>query len=893
MREFNDYEYQSAKAITLKRIVSVILGLIISYSSIKAQVDTIINGNNVYPKRYYTATPTAIIPRIDGKLDDECWNNGSWTGSFRQYIPSEGSSPSQPSKFKVLYDFSNLYVGFKCYDSEPQKIRKQFNLRDKYSGDVVGIAIDSYDDDKTAYEFNVTAAGQKIDTKHIGDRADFDVNWNAIWVAASEVSDSGWTAELKIPLSQLRYINKGEQKWGIMVWRRIDRIQEESFWQLIPRSASAMVPLFGEINGITGIKPPRQVEISPYFSTKFIPGNDLTRLPNEIYKPLKLGGGLDSKIGVSSNLILDLSLNPDFGQVEADPSELNLTSYETFFAEKRPFFLEGKDIFDFDISGAQLFYSRRLGQAPRYSPVLQNGERINTPIQTTILGAAKLTGKTRDGLSIGVIESVTGLETANISSADTLYKRTVSPYTSYFVGRIKKEFNRANTILGGMITSSNKIFQADYLGEQLYTNSYSGGLDFAHFMKDKTYFVEARIALSSINGSQDAMLRLEMENIHRFQRPDAGHLFLDSSLVKMTGTAGELSFGKKAGGRWRYSLNTSWLSPNFDLNDVGYIRLADIVSEVASLSYVSNVPKGILRNYTLGADQNGSWSFGKELIDSRARIFFNSQFTNMWSLNSYLRRSFTYYDPRVLRGGPILKNNPFWTFYISAKTANAKDLQLTLSSQNDINERELVRYNNISASLRWFPVNKIILNSSVSYSDIAQKQQYILKKSVNSDISYLFGNLRNKTVEFTLRAGLYLSNSLSVEYYASTFLSTGDYSDYKKVLDSHAKDYDQRFYTFSLTDKIQNTTDNSYRVTDNNNLQFDFTNPDFNFAQFRSNLVLRWEYSLGSIFYLVWTHDQTSQVLTSRMSQPDNFNNLFKALSRNVIMLKFNYWFTL
>ena len=268
-----------------------------------------------------------------------------------------------------------------------------------------------------------------------------------------------------------------------MIWRRLERNQEDSFWQIIPKNATSMVYLFGELNGINDIKPSRQLEISPYLSLKYTPGNDLTRLPDETYKPFNYGAGLDSKIGVSSNLILDLSINPDFGQVEADPSVLNLTSYETFFEEKRPFFLEGKDIFSFDLAGSQLFYSRRIGQAPRYSPLLNNNERINSPLQTTILGATKLTGKTSDGLSVGVMEIVTGLETASISSADTLYRRTVNPYTNYFVGRIKKEFNKANTIFGGMFTSSNKIINENYLREQLYTNSYTGGLDFIHYMK--------------------------------------------------------------------------------------------------------------------------------------------------------------------------------------------------------------------------------------------------------------------------------------------------------------------------------------------------------------------------------------------------------------------------
>jgi hypothetical protein len=868
----------------------VILFILIC-SDIYSQTDSTKNGVNYYPKRYYSATRTESVPKIDGRLNDDCWNLGLWSGEFRQWIPVEGATPTNPTEIKILYDYRNIYVGFRCHDSDPEGMRRIFDSRDRKSGDVIGIAFDSYNDDKTAFEFNLTSAGQKIDVKHTGDNT-YDFNWNANWEGASVLQDSGWTAEMKIPLSQLRYINQKNQTWGLYAYRLIDRYQEEDHWQLLPRNAASLVNLFGELNNIVDIKPSRQLEISPYLSMKYIPGNNLTRLPNEKYNPFKSGAGFDGKFGVSSNLVLDLSVNPDFGQVEADPSELNLTSFETFFNEKRPFFLEGKEIFDFNLAGAQLFYSRRIGQVPRYVPSLQSNEEINNPVQTTILGAAKLTGKTSDGLSIGIIESLTGKERATISSEDTLFRKSVSPYTSYFVARVKKEFNKANTIFGGMFTSSNKIITDNYLRDQLYNNSYTGGLDFGHYMLNKTYYIEAKTLFSTINGSRSAMTGLEMENIHRFQRPDADYLSLDTSLTKMTGTAGYLSFGKRAG-KWRFEINSSWLSPSLDLNDVGYIRQADLINEGTALSYVSTVPGRIFRNYTLGMDQNASWSFGKEPVDSRMRLFFNSMLRNMWNLNAYIRKNFSYYDPRVLRGGAALMTNPFWTFYLNTKTNNSRDLQLQLSYTGNYNEDNLQTLNNLSATLRWLPLKNIRINGTVSYSDLLQKQQYIFKKSLPVNPLYMFGDLRNKTVEFTLRTSIFFTNELSVEYYGSIFLSTGDYSNYKKILDSHSRDFSQRFYLYPETEIILNEQDKNYSVSDITGGNYSFANPDFNFGQFRSNLVFRWEYKLGSVLYAIWSHDQTNQILTSRFSQSGNLSNLFRALSRNVFMIKFNYWFTL
>ena len=447
-------------------------------------------------------------------------------------------------------------------------------------------------------------------------------------------------------------------------------------------------------------------------------------------------------------------------------------------------------------------------------------------------------------------------------------------------------------MIGGMVTSSNKIIQDSYLREQLYTNSFTGGLDFSHYIKNKTYFIEAKTVFSSINGSKDALLALEMENVHRFQRPDAKHLFLDTSIMKMTGTAGLLSFGKKAG-KFRFDLYSSWISPNLDLNDVGYIRQADLLSEGTSFSYVSTVPKGLFRNFTLGMEQNASWSFSSELVDSRVRLFFNSLLTNMWSFSSYIRRNFSYYDPRILRGGEALLTNPYWTYSFNSRTNNSKDLQLQLSYLGNYSEDKMQILNNLSANLRWLPVRKIRLNGSVSYSDMIQKQQYILKKIPSTDVIYLFGDLRSRIVEFTLRTSIFFTNELSFEYYGSIFLSTGIYSNFKKVMDPHAKKFEQRFYSYPNTELILNTSENNYTVSDMQEGQFNFDNPDFNFGQFRSNLVLKWEYKLGSILYIVWTHDQTNQLLTSQISQTKNFSNLFDALSRNIIMIKFNYWFTL
>jgi len=870
--------------------IGVILFLMISCSAFgQLEVDTVINGVSYYKKRHYSLTPTNFEPKIDGKLNDECWKEGKWESNFVQYSPAEGAAASQITSFKIKYDFKNVYIGAKCYDNEPDKMQPLFNSRDVFSGDMVGFAFDSYFDKKSAYEFVMTSAGQKIDLKHIGDYK-WDLNWNAVWDGAVSVSDSGCTCEMKIPLSQLRYIDKPEQTWGMLVWRLIRRNSEESHWQLIPRNSPAIVDQFGIIDGITNIKQPRQVEISPYASVKFTPENKLTRIPDQTYKPMQSGYGVDAKIGIASNLVLDLTVNPDFGQIETDPSELNLTSYETFFDEKRPFFLESRDLFDFDIAEAQMFYSRRIGQSMLYNPALLPGESINIPKQSAILGAAKLTGKTSNGLSIGIIESVINKEIASISSPDTAFSRTVNPYTNYFVGRIKKEYNNAQTIVGGMITGTNKFITDNYLGQQLSRNSYSGGLDFVQYFKRKTYYVEGKAIVSSINGTEQGITFIGNQNVHRFQRPDASYLQHDSATTFLTGTGGEMKIGKQ-GGKWRYSLAGSWLSPNLDINDAGYIRQSDLINQGTALSYVITKPKGILLNYSVLLNQDASWSFGNELINSRIKVTFNSKFKNFWVFNTNLSRNTAYLDPRILRGGPALANIPYWTYFVSPGTSSAKNLSVSITYQFRYNEDNLYSFSQFSANIKWLLLSRIRLVGNISYTQNKIEQQYITGKTIQNGDLFLFGSLNQNILQFIFRAAVFITPEFSLEYYGNPYLSIGDYSKFKKVNDSHSQDINQRFTQYKENEISYSESDSKYHVYDQLIGSYDFRNPDFNFAEFRSNLVFKWEYKLGSVLYFVWSHNRTYDQKISSMSQSDNFDNLWKVPAKNVFMVKLNYWF--
>ena len=421
-------------------------------------------------KKLYTTAFTTQEPVIDGIMNDSCWNRVEWGNDFIQQSPKENVPPSQQTAFKILYDNNNLYVFIRAYDSVPSKISRRLSRRDNFDGDMLSIQIDSYFDKQTAFSFTAMASGAKGDELISQDGNNSDINWNPVWYLKTSIDDKGWCAEIKIPFSQLRFGKKEVHVWGIQLARHIFRNQEESTWQMIPKGSPGVVHLFGELHGIENIKPVRQIELMPYALGKIERFKQEAGNPFLTGKKSSVSAGLDGKIAVTNDFTLDFSVNPDFGQVEADPSEVNLSAFETYFSEHRPLFVEGKNIYEFQPSNTivinnfgadNLFYSRRIGRYPEYTPSLTDSEYVKMPEATRILTALKLSGKTRNGLSVGILESLTANEKAEIDSAGKRRKESVEPLTNYFVSRVQQDFNKGETSLGRDI----------YGGEQGYRKS--------------------------------------------------------------------------------------------------------------------------------------------------------------------------------------------------------------------------------------------------------------------------------------------------------------------------------------------------------------------------------------------------------------------------------------
>jgi hypothetical protein len=868
-----------------RKHLTLIVSVLISFCAVAQDYDYTLSDDSLVNhhasiKKVYYATRTAIKPKIDGRLNDECWQKvGNWAGDFIQQQPNQAQPPSQQTEIKILYDDTYLYMAIKCYDDEPEKMRPVLGRRDVNTGDMAGIAIDSYNDKQTAFEFNLTAAGQKVDLMHMGEYG-WDFNWDAVWDGKTHVGDSAWYAEMRVPFSQLRYANKKEHVWGMHIWRWIDRLKEEDQWKLIPIDAPAMVYIFGELRGIKDIPYKRNFEVMPYAKGKYV---------SDARDNFTSGFGVDGKIGVTSDFTLDYTINPDFGQVEADPSVLNLTSYEVFYDEKRPFFLEGNSILEYGAASDLLFYSRRIGSAPGYTPSIGENESFKMPDQTSIISALKLTGKNRSGLSLGVINSMTARENATIYNNDSKRLETVEPFTNYFIGRVKQDFNEGSTVLGGMVTSTIRNIKDENL-EFLPDNSITGGIDFQHNWLNRKYFVDFKSFFSRVNGSEEAIARMQLNSRHLFQRPDAGHLDFDPDKTSLDGWGGELSGGKRSG-KFRLTGKLDWRSPGVELNDLGYLRQADYIGEEISMTYRVNKPNNILMNYNFNLTQEYQWSYGGEKINSEVMAHGRVQFNNMWRIDLVGQRNFFEIDTRQLRGGPSLRIDGSTSGQFFVQTNTSKNLFLgggIFLSRNDDDISQVDKYR---FYIEYLIGNRFSLSSDTEYLLTTDNNQYVMQKTINGEREYIVGKIDRKTISTTIRAELFLTPELSFQYYGNPYATVGKYDDFRKVADSDSKDLNDRYADLQVITENEGET----LLMDGSDFVRNLTtnSPDFNFQEFRSNFVARWEYKTGSTIYFVWTNSRSRYESKYESSVFDSFKGISNVKAQNAFMLKVSFWFSI
>jgi len=852
-------------------------------------------------KNYKTEKLTNLPPLIDGKLNEDLWQDANRAGDFVQLQPYEGIDPSFQTEFAILYDDDNIYVGIWAYDPYPDSISKRLTRRDNIDGDVIGVDFDSYHDHRTSFGFWVSSSGVKLDRISSGDGSNEDPSWDPNWFVKTEINEIGWTAEMKIPFSQLRFEKDSDQGWGLNVLRLIFRKEEVSIWQRIPKGSSGFVSYYGNMTGLKGIEPKKQFDVTPYTVAS------AEKFEAEAGNPFATGEdynytvGLDAKIGITNNLILDLSVNPDFGQVEADPSEVNLTAYETFFQEKRPFFIEGRSILSMplmigegDLANENLFYTRRIGRRPQGYPELGDGEYTDMPAFTRILGAIKMTGKTEDGWSIGVLESVTADEKAEISFNGENRFETIEPLTNYIVSSVGKDFNEGNTVVSGMITAVNRRLDDTNLN-YLHSSAYTGGVDFTQFFKNKTYLFSFKTYFSQVNGSTEALTRTQQSSTHYFQRPDATHLELDTTLTSLIGNGGSIVFGKVGNSPLSFGGFLNWKSPGIELNDVGFIRNTDQILPILFASYQFFEPFSIFRSLRFNSSLYYAFDFAGKTYGFGGNLSSMAQFTNFWTTSFGLGAELESLSNGVLRGGPAFLSPASIRPFVRIGTDNRKKFIVQLSAFAPMSMEGDSQTIGSTLEFTYRPLNMLSLSLEPNIMLNRSNLQFIEENSFNGDPRYIFGSIDQKVLGLSLRVNLTITPDLTIQYWGQPFIATGSYSKIKMITDPLASEYSDRYHEFT-SDQIDCFIDDGYCSIDENTdglVDYYVGYPDFNFKEFKSNLVARWEYRPGSVFYLVWSQGRSGYNEYGDLDLNRDFKDLYQVFPHNVFLVKFSYRFGL
>lgn len=813
-----------------------------------------------------TAVPASSPITIDGRLDEPVWEQAPSIHEFVQREPAEGQAPSQRTDARVAYDADALYVAVRAQDTDPERIVGMLTRRDQRSpSDWIKIVVDSYFDRRTAYEFAVNPVGVKTDRYYFNDGASDD-SWDAVWDVAITRDAAGWIAEFRIPFSQLRFNNIDGGPVGFAVIREVGRLAETSSWPLLSRNANGFVSQFAELRGLRMSGSPKKLELLPYTLGSYTL-NPASNNPLRDNQDPSGSLGLDLKYALRPGLTLTATVNPDFGQVEADPAVVNLDAFETFFQERRPFFVEGSGTFQFnvDCNDGQctgLFYSRRIGRAPQGFASLAEGEYSAAPVAATILGAAKLTGRAGK-FSIGGLTAVTSEENALISGVG-LVRRTqaVEPLSGYSVLRARREFaNQSN--VGLMLTSTNRKLQPSL--SFLPEDAYSGGIDYDLRLSPRYNFA-GFWAGSRVEGSTGAISRLQLGTVHAFQRPDADHVDFDPSRTTLTGHAGSVSFGKIGGEKTRFNANYGFKSPGFEINDLGFQRRADERYASHWFQIRDNVPGRFTRSFFLNVNQYASWNFGGDRLFSGGNVNMHWTWKNYYSTSLGINVNAAPFRDRITRGGPGVRGNSTLASWQNFGTDGRKAVSAFWNSYLESDRQGTTRVN-MGPSITWRPTSATSVSTGFRYNINNDDAQWVASESSGSGTRYVFGRLEQRTTAFTFRVNYTLTPQLSIQTYAEPFVSAGQYSNYKSLVNGRAPEYGDRYQPYAYGG-----------------------NADFNVGSFRTTNVLRWEYKPGSSLFVVWQQNRSGFADIGDFDFGRDFGGVFSAPAHNVFLVKLSYW---
>ena len=829
---------------------------------------------------------------VDGHLHEGAWMAAPMHSGFTQRFPRDGVKAELETRFAVLYDDRAIYVGVWADDPEPHKIRRLLTRRDVESpSDVIAVGIDSYHDRRTAFVFQLNAAGVQRDQILFDDSKE-DTTWDAVWTGDAAITAQGWTAEFRIPLNQLRFSAGDAQEWGFQVVRMVSRTQEQAAWSPWPRSSDQTVSKFGVVDGISRLAPGRRLELLPYASGGF----DV--MPVEAADPLNdprnLRGsiGLDVRYGLSSAFTLSATINPDFGQVEADPSQVNLSANELFFAEKRPFFLEGVDLFKLPIGNSDngqegAFYSRRIGAAPPLPDA--DYDYIRAPTSTTIYGAMKLSGKTERGWSLGVFDAVTGAEEAALATAAGMSNVIVAPLTNYAVGRIKRDLNDGQTAIGVSATSVHRALAGTPLESQLHDQAYTLGAQISHRLTP-AWGLELSTLGSLVHGSKEAITETQLSTRHLYQRPDAANAELDPERTSLAGAGVTWKVGRFGDTKhWRTLFGGDVRTIGLELNDLGFQRHSDRAIPFYWVQYRDDEPGDHVLNWQWNNDVYLVTTLEPQPTDMGWESNGSAMFANYWNVNLSGNLSNGIVEPAALRGGPSLQTDWTMSGSVGVNTDNRKPVQLFIGTYGNRTWATGSIGGGLDLGATIHARSNIDVYVGPSFSRSNNGMQYITQvDDSEGQRHYVFGRIKQTTTSLTLRVDWTFSPHLALQAYAQPFIATGRYSELKDVDDPRAERFADRFTP--VTGGSYQLVDDVYTVTAPSGATYSFDRPDFDFRQLRSTLVLRWEYRPGSTVFAIWSHGRTSSIVDGRFRLGTDVRSLVDTEGENIVMVKANFW---
>lgn len=849
------------------------------------------------PGRVAVDSPLALAPQIravrtrqpvsvDGRLDDGIWQTATRISGFVQRDPIEGAVPSESTVVLIAYDDAALYIGARMYDSHPDSIVARLGRRDAYANsDRFNVFLDPYHDRRSGTYFGVDAAGTLYDGVLLNDDWDDD-SWDGVWDGRARIDSLGWTAELRIPYSQLRFREAPQYVWGVNFSRDLARRHERDFIVFTPKNGSGFVSRFPDLIGIENVSPPPRLEVLPYTRARAEFASHDPGDPFHDGSAMSPDAGVDAKIGIGSNLTLNATVNPDFGQVEVDPAVVNLSDVETFFQEKRPFFIEGSSIFNFGRGGSnnywgfnwgdpQFFYTRRIGRNPQGS--LPGADYVDLPDGTHILGALKLTGKAGSSWNVGALTALTRREFARLDTAGAQFRAEIEPMASYTVLRAQKEFPEGRQGLGFMSTIAARQFDDPRLRADVASASGVFGIDGWTFLdRSKTWVVTGWVGATDVHGDAARIGALQQNSQHYFQRPDARSFHLDTTATSLRGWGGRVYLNKQKG-NWSSNSAFGVISPGFDNNDLGFLWRAGVMNAHIQAGYGWTKPGKVLRSANTGGAVFRSWTWDRDVSWTGVFNYGNLTFLNYYEFGWDLAYNPQTVNDRRTRGGPLSLNRPGYQIDMYANSDGRKSIVASLSTGTYQSAQDRSTYANVSLSVR--PASNVSVSVGPSLSWETTPVQYVTQYDDSTapltfGRRYVFASFKATELSASIRLNWTFNPKLSLQFYGQPLISAGSYSDYKALA---------RPKTFSF-DHWNDGTSTFDSTT------FTPPQPDFNYKSLRGNAVLRWEYLPGSTMYLVWTQNREDIENTGSF----NFGNSMRRLTRgrpdNIFLVKVTYW---